>query len=72
MDTLTAKDFAGADEKRITTPRWEGNSLSGAEYVAHHALPNIYFHSTTAYAILRNNGVDVGKKDFLGELPFKK
>jgi hypothetical protein len=34
-------------------------------------LPNFYFHLTTAYAILRKNGVELGKQDFLGELPLK-
>jgi hypothetical protein len=34
-------------------------------------LPNFYFHMTTAYSILRHNGVDLGKKDFLGAMPFK-
>ena len=37
-----------------------------------HAAPNLYFHVTTAYAILRHNGVEVGKMDFLGKLPFKE
>jgi hypothetical protein len=36
-----------------------------------HAMPNFFFHATTAYAILRHNGVDVGKKDFLGQLSFR-
>ena len=71
LETVSAKDFAGAEEKRVTTPWWEGKTLSGFEYVTMHAIPNIYFHSTTAYAILRNNGVDVGKRDYLGQLPFK-
>ncbi|MDB9895106.1 DUF1993 domain-containing protein [Reinekea forsetii] len=37
----------------------------------HHAIPNIYFHITTAYAILRHNGVEVGKKDYLGAMPLR-
>jgi uncharacterized protein len=71
LGSFTAKDFAGAETRRISTPRWEG-SLSGAEYAFQHAVPNFYFHVTTAYAILRHNGVDVGKKDYLGKLPFAK
>jgi hypothetical protein len=69
---VTAKDFVGAESKKITTPRWEGKSLTAPDYVLHHALPNFYFHMTTAYSILRHNGVEVGKKDYLGELPFQK
>jgi uncharacterized protein len=72
LETFTANDFNGAETKHITQPRWEGKYLTGKEYVIHHVLPNIYFHVTTAYAILRHNGVEVGKKDYLGELPFKK
>lgn len=71
LDTIKASDFAAADTRRVTTPRWEGKTLSGAEYLIHHTIPNFYFHVTTAYSILRNNGVDLGKKDFLGPLPFK-
>ncbi|MDO9182313.1 MAG: DUF1993 domain-containing protein [Bacteriovorax sp.] len=72
LATFKAEDFQGAHERKITQPRWEGKYLSGAEYAVQHAIPNIYFHITTAYAILRNNGVDVGKKDYLGEMPYKK
>jgi hypothetical protein len=72
LETFSAKDFAGSETKNITTPRWEGKYLTGNEYVLHHAVPNFYFHVTTAYAILRHNGVNIGKKDYLGEIPFKK
>ena len=42
--------------------------MSGADYFLEHALPNFFFHVTTAYAILRHNGVPLGKRDFLGAL----
>jgi len=45
--------------------------MRGGDYLDHYALPNLYFHITTAYAILRHNGVDLGKRDYLGTLPFK-
>jgi hypothetical protein len=64
-------DFNGAEVKRISQPRWEGKSLSGLEYTVQHALPNLYFHITTAYSILRHNGVEIGKKNYLGEMPYK-
>jgi uncharacterized protein len=63
-------DFEGAAERRITTPRWEGRHLTGWSYATAYALPNFYFHVTTAYSILRHNGVDVGKADYLGPLPY--
>jgi hypothetical protein len=71
LGSYSAADFAGAAERRITQPRWKGKSLSGEEFLIQHAVPNLYFHTTTAYAILRHNGVDIGKKDFLGELPYR-
>jgi uncharacterized protein len=72
LQTVTAKDFEGADEKHITQPRWEGKYLTGKEYAEQHAIPNFYFHMSTAYSILRHNGVPVGKKDYLGAMPYKK
>lgn len=73
LNKFTAKDFEGAEARHITNKFWgEGNYLTGKDYVFHHAIPNIYFHVTTAYSILRHNGVDIGKKDYLGSLPFNK
>lgn len=72
LNTLNPNDYSGAESKPITQPRWEGKYLTGYDYVLHHAVPNFYFHITTAYSILRHNGVEIGKKDFLGELPYKK
>lgn len=72
LGKLTEQDYQSASTIKITTPRWEGKYLMGNEYVIHHVIPNFYFHITTAYSILRHCGVDVGKHDYLGELPFKK
>lgn len=71
LKTFSANDFKGFEDKKITHPRWEGKSLTGFDFLTQHATPNVYFHVTTAYAILRNNGVDLGKKDYLGEMPYK-
>lgn len=72
LNSLSADDFKGAETKHITTPRWNGEWMTGAEFISHHALPNLYFHVTTAYSILRHNGVEIGKKDYLGAMPLKK
>lgn len=72
LETLKEKDFEGAAERKITTPRWENKWLRGHDYFLEHVTPNIYFHVTTAYAILRHNGVDIGKKDYLGQLSFQQ
>jgi len=68
LDGFTAKDFEGAATRSITQPRWEGKTMTGTDYFLEHVTPNFYFHMTTAYAILRTNGVPIGKKDFLGPL----
>ena len=72
LNSFKADDFKGAEERKISQPRWEGKYLTGFEFATQHAIPNMYFHVTTAYAILRHNGVPVGKKDYLGEMPYKK
>lgn len=68
---FTPESFAGAVERRITQPRWNGKTLSGQEFLVQHVIPNFYFHVTTAYAILRHNGVAIGKKNYLGALPYR-
>ncbi|WP_420871225.1 DUF1993 domain-containing protein [Leptospira bandrabouensis] len=72
LDTYKEEDFKSVNDIKVSQPRWEGKYLTGFEYLTHHAIPNFYFHITTAYAILRHNGVEIGKKDYLGEMPFKK
>jgi uncharacterized protein len=68
---LSAKDFEGAATRSVTQPRWEGKTMSGADYFLEHALPNFYFHLTHVYAILRHNGVSIGKRDYLGALSLR-
>ncbi len=71
LNSFNEKDFDGALSRKVTRPRWEGKYLTGEEFLVEHAVPNFYFHLTTAYAILRHLGVDIGKKDYLGDLPYK-
>lgn len=71
LESFKESDFAGAEERLITNPRWEGKSLVGKDFLIQYLLPNFYFHIVTAYSILRHNGVDIGKKDYLGKLPFR-
>ncbi len=68
LDTFTAKDFDGSATRTISQPRWEGKTMTGADYFLEHVVPNFFFHLTTCYAILRHNGVSIGKRDFLGAL----
>lgn len=68
LDGFTAKDFEAAATRSITQPRWEGKVMTGADYFVEHGLPNFYFHLSHVYALLRHNGVSVGKRDYLGAL----
>lgn len=70
LESFKPEDFAGAEERACSHTWMGGKSMRGADYLTQFALPNFYFHVTAAYAILRANGVDVGKMDFLGGLPF--
>jgi hypothetical protein len=71
LDGFTAKDFEGADSRVITQPLWEGKVMKGSDYFLEHALPNFFFHTTHAYAILRHAGVEIGKRDYLGTLSLR-
>lgn len=71
LASFSETDFSNAESQHVSQPRWEGKYLTGYEFAIQHAIPNLYFHVTTTYAILRHNGVDVGKKDYLGEMPYK-
>ena len=67
VKSVPAAQVDGSEEKDITIPRRDGSTImKGEAYLKHFALPNFFFHLTTAYALLRHNGVDVGKMDFLG------
>ena len=71
IEEVPRKDFEGAETREIALPFLEGKKIAGKDYVCELSLPNFYFHVTTAYAILRHNGVDVGKSDFIGSLNVK-
>jgi len=59
----------GSETRQVTrTVRGEPKTFTGINFLQQYALPNFYFHCTTAYAILRSNGVDLGKGDFIGAL----
>ena len=70
LGTFKREDFAGAEDRPCTHSFMRGNSLRGGDYLDHYALPNFHFHLTTAYAILRHNGLDIGKNDYVVSLPF--
>jgi len=66
LDTLTEAQFEGAAGRRIELKQRDRTlEMSGEEYLTTWALPNFFFHVTTAYALLRHNGVEIGKTDYL-------
>jgi hypothetical protein len=71
IESVPADQIDGTEEKEIALPRRDGTlMIKGELYLKHFVLPNFYFHMTTTYALLRHNGVELGKKDFLGALKF--
>ena len=71
LETFKEADFEGAAERKVS-PKWMGGKwLRGDHYLAQLGLPNFYFHVTPAYSILRHNGVDLGKTDFIGSIPMR-
>jgi hypothetical protein len=67
IDSLPQDGIEASAQRDITTGSGEkAKQWKGQVYLMHYALPHFYFHATTAYNILRHNGVEVGKKDFIG------
>ena len=67
LATVPAESIDGREAAAITFPvgRDKTRTMAGEAYLKHWALPNVFFHVTTAYALLRHNGVDLGKPDYL-------
>ena len=73
LKTLDATKIDAAADREITFPLGPTNKgqMKGDDYLNHFVLPNVYFHLTAAYAILRHSGVEIGKQDYLGAIPMK-
>jgi hypothetical protein len=72
LATVQEKDLAGAEDRKVA-PSWlNGRWLRGGDYLVDLAVPNFFFHATMAYAILRHNGVPLGKMDYIGSLPTRE
>lgn len=68
VKSFKPEQFEGADSKDVTFPVGPDRTmmLKGQQFLSAVSLPNFYFHATTAHGILRHNGVEIGKRDFLG------
>lgn len=70
IESVPADKIDGSEEKEIVLAAGPNEyKFRGKDYLLLFVLPNVFFHITTAYNILRHNGVDIGKMDFLGETP---
>jgi uncharacterized protein len=70
LQTLKPDSFRDAEKRKVAIPWMEGKYVIGEEYLNELAIPNFYFHVTAAYSILRHNGLDVGKADYIGSIKF--
>lgn len=69
LESADPKQLNGTEENTILLPMHDKTvTFKGLPYLVDFVLPNVYFHVTTVYAILRHNGVEIGKKDFLGNI----
>jgi hypothetical protein len=70
IKSVPAAKIDGTEDKDVTIPRRDGPmTMKGEAYLKHYAFPNFYFHVTMTYALLRHNGVDLGKTDYLMGVP---
>jgi hypothetical protein len=67
LGSLQQKQFEGSEDRTVNwQTRTSSKSMQGQDYLLTHVLPNVYFHVTTAYDILRQAGLQIGKQDYLG------
>jgi len=67
LESLKPQQFEGAEDRTVNwQTRTSSKSMQGMPYLLSHVLPNVYFHVTTAYDILRQSGLEIGKQDYLG------
>src|SRR4029078_3902043 len=71
VDSVKEAQYDGASERKVQFSWAPGKSIDGEDYLLQMTIPNVYFHIAMVYAILRQNGIDVGKMDFLGPINFK-
>ena len=71
LKTINPSQITGKENIKVSLPYWQGKYFTGFEYATEYLIPNFFFHVTTAYSILRKNGVELGKADFIGGLPLK-
>jgi hypothetical protein len=71
LKEVKPEDVDGKEDVQVTIKWFPGKFVTGFDYATQYVLPNFFFHITTAYAIIRHNGIEIGKADYLGGLPLQ-
>lgn len=71
LKTFNKESFANAANVQVTLSYFPGKFMNGFDYAREYAIPNFFFHTATAYAIIRKNGVGIGKADYINGLPLQ-
>ena len=70
LKTIKPEQIIGKENVKVSLPYWGSKHMLGFDYVTEYLIPNFYFHVATAYSIMRKNGVQIGKDDYIGSLAF--
>ncbi len=68
LRTIKPEQLVGKEDTTVILPYWPDKKFTGFDYATRYLVPNFYFHIVTAYSIIRKNGVEIGKSDFLGSI----
>jgi hypothetical protein len=71
LQTIKKEDFADSESKQVTLPWFPGKFMAAHDYAREYAIPNFFFHVATAYGIVRKNGVQIGKADYMNGIPLQ-
>ena len=71
VKSVPEASFAGAADRKVSLPYFEGTYFTGFDYAREYAIPNFFFHTVTAYDLIRKNGVPIGKADYMNGLSLK-
>jgi len=69
VNSVPESAFAEAATRKVTLPYFQGKYFNGFDYAREYAIPNFFFHLVTAYGLLRKEGFEIGKADYMGGLP---
>lgn len=70
IGSIKPEQIIGQEERQVTLPYFPDKPMTAFKYATEYLMPNFYFHVATAYSILRKNGIEIGKTDYIGSMPF--